>query len=315
MKVSTDQTVSNRPSGDIEINEDHSTLAARGLLRQTYRPLPVMKAQDYFALPGVSSHTLIEMLRSPFHCWAKYLDPNRESDRPTTAQQLGTLVHLLTFTPDAFSDDCVLAQAINRRTKAGKAAYAALIAEGKYIVSHQDYQTALWVRNALRDHPIARDLFQHGEPEKVITVSRDRALLPLKGRLDWLGDAGIVELKTATDARKDYFARDVYRYGYHLSAAYYRMLASEHTGTPAIDIPHTFVVVETKPPYAVAIYHTGENLLDEGQSLWKTQLTRFDTCWITTTWPGYSVESLERVGRAGGKSGLSCDIEKGELEL
>ncbi len=170
------------------------------------------------------------------------------------------------------------------------------------------------MRNALRDHPIVRDLLQHGEPEKVITVSRDRALLPLKGRLDWLGDAGIVELKTATDARKDYFARDVRRYGYHVSAAYYRMLASEHPGTPALDIPHTFVVVETKPPYAVAIYHTGENLLDEGQSLWKTQLARFDTCWIAKTWPGYSVESLERVGRAGGKSGLPCEIEKGELE-
>lgn len=277
----------------------------------------MLDSQTYFALPGVSSHMLIDMQRSPLHCWAKYLDPNRESDRPTTAQQLGTLVHLLTLTPDAFSDECVLAPTINRRTQAGKADYAALAAEGKQVVSMQDYQAAMQMRRAIHDHPIARGLFQNGEPEKIITVSRDTGLPPLKGRLDWLGGApSIVELKTATDARKDYFIRDVYRYGYHLSAAFYRMLASEHTGTPAQAIPHTFVVVETKPPYAVAVYHTAESVLAEGQQLWETQLARFDECWIMKAWPGYPVDSLERVGRPGGKSGgLRFEIEEGELEL
>ncbi|MFZ1495118.1 MAG: PD-(D/E)XK nuclease-like domain-containing protein [Candidatus Competibacter denitrificans] len=271
----------------------------------------------YFELPGVSSHMLIDMQRSPLHCWARYLDPNRASDTPTAAQQLGTLVHLLTLTPEAFSDECVLAPTINRRTQAGKADYAALASEGKQVISMQDYQAAMRMRKAIYDHPIARGLFQNGEPETVITVSRDTELLPLKGRLDWLGQApGIVELKTASDARKDYFLRDVYRYHYHLSAAYYRMLVSKHTGTPAPDIPHTFVVVEPKPPYAVAVYHTAETLLAEGRQLWETQLARFDDCWMMKTWPGYPVDVLERVGRPGGKSGsLRFEIEEGELEL
>lgn len=277
----------------------------------------MLDSQAYFAIPGVSSHTLIEMLRSPLHCWAKYLDPNRKSDRPTPAQQVGTLVHLLTLTPEAFSDEFVLAPALNRRTQAGKADYAALAAEGKQVISMQDYQAAMRMRKAIHDHPIARGLFQHGEPEKIITAPRESNRLPLKGRLDWLGDApSIVELKTANDARKDFFIRDVYRYHYHLSAAYYRMLANRATGVAAEAIAHTFVVVESQPPHAVAIYHTAESVLAEGQALWETQLARFDDCWMMKTWPGYPVDVLERVGTVGGKGGrLRFEIEEGELEL
>lgn len=272
-----------------------------------------MKAHDYFALPGVSSHMLIDMMRSPLHCWTRYFDPLRPADEPTAAQRLGTLVHALALTPERFGDEFVLAQAINRRTKAGKADLAAALQAGKTVVSRVEYRTALAVVKALRRDSGARERFQNGEPEKVISVPRGTGLLPLKGRLDWLGTPTcIVELKTAADARKERFLGEVYRYGYHLSAAYYRMLAGEHTGTPAQEIPHTFVVVETKPPYAVAVYPTSERLLAEGRTLWETQLARFDACWIDRDWPGYPSETLEP-GGGGGK--LRFEVEEGEVEL
>lgn len=212
-----------------------------------------MKARDYFALPGVSSHMLIEMMRSPLHCWANYLGPERSPEESTPAQRQGTLVHTLMLTPETFGDDHLLLESINRRTEAGKAELAAASKAGKSVVSRVEYRAALAVVKALRQHPDARPELQSGEPEKVIVVPRGTILLPLKGRLDWLGTPPrVVELKTAADARKGRFLSDVYRYGYHPSAAYYRMLAGEHTGAPAQAIPHTFVVAETKPPYAVA---------------------------------------------------------------
>jgi hypothetical protein len=121
-----------------------------------------------------------------------------------------------------------------------------------------------------------------------------------------------VELKTATDASKEGFLRAVYRHGYHLSAAYYRMLVSRTTGTPEADIPHTFVVVETKYPYAVAVYSTSERLLAEGRALWETNLARFDACWLANDWPGYPVESLEPATASGAPR---FAVEEGELEL
>ena len=46
-------------------------------------------------------------------------------------------------------------------------------------------------------------------------------------------------------------------------------------------------MVETNKPHAVALYHTRQHLLDEGQQLWQNALELFDRCWRADHWPGY----------------------------
>ncbi|HRD68386.1 MAG TPA: PD-(D/E)XK nuclease-like domain-containing protein [Candidatus Competibacter sp.] len=242
------------------------------------------------------------------------MDPDRADDEPTAAVRFGILLHTLVLTPETFGDEFALADAINRRTAEGKAQYAALLESGRQVVTTQDYQAALQIVKAIKKHPVASALFNSSEPEKILTVPRESPLWPLKGRLDWLSSQpAIVELKTAVDARPAAFLHAVYRHGYHLSAACYRMLVSQTTGTPETDIPHTLVVVEPKPPYAVAVYPTSEGVLAEGRDWWEANLARFDECWINQDWPSYPVESLKPPTRIGG--GLRLDLEVGELEL
>ena len=270
-------------------------------------------SRAYFRRPGVSGHALIEMARSPLHCWAKYVDPDRTDEEPTAAMRFGTLVHALVLAPETFADEFALADSINRRTERGKADYAALVASGKLPVSGEEYAAALEIVKAIRRHPVAGTLFKTGEPEKVIAVEREPHRLPLKGRLDWLApQPAIVEFKTATDASREGFLRAVYRHGYHLSAAYYRMLVGRTTGTPEAAIPHTFVVAETERPYAVGVYPTSERLLAEGRDLWETALARFDECWTDGEWPSYPVETLDPATASGGPR---FAVEDGELEL
>jgi exodeoxyribonuclease VIII len=227
--------------------------------------------------------------------------------------RFGTLVHCLVLAPETFADEFALAGSINRRTNAGKADYAALVATGKQIVTGEEYRTALEIVRAIRRHPVAGGLFKGGEPEKILAVEREPHRLPLKGRPDWLApQPAIVELKTATDASREGFLRAVYRHGYHLSAAYYRMLVGRATGTPEAAISHTFVVVETERPYAVAVYPTSERLLAEGRKLWETALARFDECWINRDWPSYPVETLDPATASGGPR---FAVEDGEVEL
>ncbi|HRZ05624.1 MAG TPA: PD-(D/E)XK nuclease-like domain-containing protein [Candidatus Competibacteraceae bacterium] len=274
----------------------------------------MLSNRSYFQMPGVSSHALIEIARTPLHCWAKYLDPDRPDEEPTAAMRFGTLVHALVLAPETFSAAFFLADAINRRTNAGKAEHAVLRESGQQAITPKEYRAALEIVKAIQRHPVAGTLFKAGEPEKVLTVAREPHRLPLKGRLDWLNpQPAIVELKTASDASREGFLRAVYRHGYHLSAAYYRMLVGRATGTPETDIPHTFVVVEPKPPYAVAVYPTSEGVLAEGRDLWETNLARFDDCWTSQDWPSYPVESLKPSSGMG--SGLRLEIEEGELEL
>ena len=271
-------------------------------------------SQAYFQMPGVSSHALIEIARTPLHGWAKYVDPDRQDGEPTPAMKFGTLVHTLMLAPDTFNDAFVRADAIHRRTNAGKAESAALAATGQRVVSREAYNAALRIVQAIRRHPVAGTLFNVGEPEKIVTIQREPHLWPLKGRLDWLSpQPAIVELKTATDASQAGFLRAVYRHGYHLSAAFYRRLVSEATGTPEEAIPHTFVVVETRYPYAVAVYPSSERLLAEGRDRWQQNLQRFDACWINNDWPSYPVASLEPATSTGTAPRFA--VEVGELDL
>jgi hypothetical protein len=90
------------------------------------------------------------------------------------------------------------------------------------------------------------------------------------------------------------------------------MLVSRTTGTPEADIPHAFVVAETRRPYAVAVYPTSERLLAEGRALWEANLARFDECWINGEWPSYPVETLDPDAAGGGPR---FAVEDGEVEL
>jgi exodeoxyribonuclease VIII len=247
-----------------------------------------MSYQDYFKIPGVSSHALIDMQRSPFHCWASYLDPNRVESESSKAMRIGTLVHILVFEPDQFNNEFIISK-LGRRTKAGKAEYAALKESGKIVITDKEFEIGMQVAKSVRRSPPASSLLVTGEPEKTLIVEREPNLLQLKGRLDWFNPVApsIVELKTAADASYDAFMRSVYSYGYHLSASYYQMLAGKMLDILPEYIGHAFIVVETKPPYAVAVYRSSPILLSEGRALWVSALRRFDECWLAKNWPSY----------------------------
>lgn len=272
-----------------------------------------MDSKTYFRFPGVNSHALIEMMRSPLHCWAKYVDPDaNERNEQSQAMRLGSLVHCLALEPEKFTRDFIIADWINLRTKVGKADWAAVVESGLTPITNDDYVKASRISHSVTLHPIAGPLLTGGEAEKTIFVERD-GLLPLKGRIDYLNPyAGIVELKTAHDASKRAFSGAVWRYNYHLSASYYQMLAARHAGCEEAEIRHTFIVVETKYPFAVAVYTTPEALLEEGRKLWEEQLTRFDECMRTDHWPSYPADTLDTY-TGGGVARI--DVEVGELEL
>lgn len=273
-----------------------------------------MDSKSYFSLPGVNSHALIEMMRSPLHCWAGYVDRQApERDEPTPAMRFGTLVHTLVLEPGTFGRDFVLADEINRRTNAGKEEWAAIQKAGLTPITGDEYAKAAMIADAIHHHPTAGPMLLGGEAEKTIVVERQGSLLPLKGRIDYLHpDAGVVELKTANDASKRAFSGAVHRYSYHLSAAFYRMLVARHEGREESSINHTFVVVETKYPFAVAVYTTPAAMLEEGRALWVEQLERFDACVASGDWPSYPVDILDTYTGGGN---ARVDVELGELEL
>jgi exodeoxyribonuclease VIII len=113
----------------------------------------------------------------------------------------------------------------------------------------------------------------------------------------WRRDGIVVDLKTTEDASPEGFARSIANYGYDMQHAYYLdtlSLAIEQSDLPADfeDYPHSakqfvFIVVEKKPPYAVAVYVLDEESVTLGRAKYRKALDVYAECKSSGTWPGY----------------------------
>ena len=235
-----------------------------------------MNNSDYQDMPAISSHWLIEMLRSPAACWRKYLDPHRPAEEPTDAMRLGTLVHCLALKPEQFAQTFIVAD-YERRSIDGKARYAQLSETGLIPIKRAELDQALAIVDALHAKPAVRKLLQRSKKERTVIQPRPRGLLPLKARLDLHYEAKrqIVELKTTWNLDAAQVAMEHYRYS--LSAAFYRELVR---GRGVV-----FVFVQTRLPHEVAVIPMERQQLQAGREQWQTALARFDECWLANDWP------------------------------
>lgn len=251
-----------------------------------------MPFAEYLALDRLSSSGLKILARSPAHFRHASAHPSESSP----AQALGTHVHGLILEPEAYR--YAVAPDADGRTKAGKEARAAFAAEsvGAHVVTQDQHDKAQAMRDAVMSHPFASVLLADGRPE--VTALWEVDEVACKARFDWLPDQFnvIVDLKTAADASREEFARAAGRYGYHIQDAWYGMGAMAcglaDTGNPGIALrrPMVFIVVESEPPHAVALYMLDQEAIDAASSRIERLIHLYADCKHSGKWPGYSVE-------------------------
>lgn len=267
-----------------------------------------MTHEQYHREQGVSA-SMLKLLasKSPYHVWHEYLRPDREWKQPTPAMKLGTLVHAIVLEEETVCDRFIVFEG-DRRTKAGKEEYQEIIESGAEPVSVADMRLADAIAHSVKLHKIAGPLFEKGHAEVSKFRKRGTELLPQKCRLDFLSPSGIIELKTTADASPAGFARQIYRMGYHLQAAFY----ADMYGVTDIN-GFTFVAVETTPPYPVGVYIPSPEMMQHGRELYARMLAQFDDCWRKQEWPGYDCGLIMPPGWAGNKA--DNEIPLGELEI
>ena len=97
--------------------------------------------EQYHADPAVSASHLKEVMHSPYHYWARFLDPNRPALVPTAAMRLGSLVHCAVLEPDELSKRYGVC--LPRNTKAGKEMAEQMAADGIEAVTAADMEQAM----------------------------------------------------------------------------------------------------------------------------------------------------------------------------
>ncbi|MBK1735579.1 hypothetical protein CKO15_09840 [Halorhodospira abdelmalekii] len=242
----------------------------------------------YHGAEGISSSQVRDLLRSPLHCWSRHLDPQRQETSPTPAMQLGTAVHSAVLEPGKWEQEYIVAPKVDRRTKAGKEAWATFQEEAgsRTVLTAEQCDRALAIAGAVRGHSAARKLLAEEGAAEISVFDFDRTHdLLLKVRPDWWSERALVDLKTTTDASPEGFRRKILALQYHVQAAFYIDLIEVATGDYH---PWYWIAVETEAPYAVAVYHADHALIDEGRKLYKQALALYAECQTRDYWPGYS---------------------------
>jgi len=247
---------------------------------------------EYHRHSAVSKSHLDLVARSPLHYWARYLDPNRVEPEPTPAMLIGTALHTHVLELDQWDQRYVMApEGIDRRTKQGKAEWEAfsVAATGRTVISKADADQVMAMAHSVFRHPAAAMLLAlPGKAETTHMWTDEATGLQCKCRPDWLTDDGslIVDLKTTEDASPAGFRKSIANWRYHVQASWYLGGLTQATGQCPDQF--IFIVVEKKPPHAVAVYAADVEMVVAGTKQARLDLETLAACKAANSWPGYS---------------------------
>ena len=116
--------------------------------------------------------------------------------------------------------------------------------------------------------------------------SQDSSGLTKRCRLDnYIDEADIVvDLKTTECAAPGVFSRDIWKYQYHVQAAYYTDVVKEVTGR---DCSFFIVAVEKSKDCDVTVHLVGQEALAHGRALYRRWLSDYAEAVASRTWRGY----------------------------
>jgi hypothetical protein len=251
---------------------------------------PGVPAVEYHAWPGASQSRLKIMRdRSPAHLRWEMDHPSP----PTPALVIGAAVHTCVLEPDLFPGLYVRGIPGDGRTKVVKEAREALAAEhpDATVLSPDDFDTCLAIRDAVAAHPNARHLLEGNAERSAVWHDPETGVL-CRGRFDDIayGLGAITDLKTSKDASPLRFRRAIYDFGYHIQGAMY-VRGAKALGIEADSFG--IVAVEKEPPFAVAVYQLNAAALYDGGRELDVLLRQWAECEETGTWPAYNTDIVQ----------------------
>jgi hypothetical protein len=231
---------------------------------------------EYAAIKATNWSTLRAMAISPKHYQYALTTPRPD----TPAMRLGRAVHTATLEPDVFP----LQWTVYDGRRAGKVwdEFAAVNAD-KSILTVDEYETALAIRDAVHAHKSARRLLRYGKPEVSLRWVDKQTRQRCKGRLDWLRGDTLIDLKTSRDVDPHAFGRTAAQLDYHGQLAFYRrgLLATGHNPGPVY-----IIAVENSGPFDVMVYEVDDDVLAWGDEIVGSLLHQLKVCRKRRSWPG-----------------------------
>ena len=248
-----------------------------------------MTDKEYRASPGISRSELWLLNPATGGTPEKFMYARENPEPSTPAMEFGILVHLALLEPHKFADVFTFAPNVDRRTKAGKEAWAAAMdaAAGRTIVTEDDWAVACLMAQEVRRYPFAEKLLG-GDHEQVFRWTDADTGEECKVRADAVVTVGgtpiIIDYKTTTDASTEAFARKAVQMGYDFQSGMYCEGYEKATGQRPRFV---FIVQEKAEPYAVNILEADEGFIQRGKDIFRELIGIYHECKLTDNWYGY----------------------------
>lgn len=261
----------------------------------TPHPLGLVECtnDEYHAGPGISkSHLDTIHGASPKHYWQRYLNPDRIREEKTPALLLGSAIHAVILQPDLFTAEYVPNPGIERRSNAGKAELASFISEnaGKVILSDDDYQKCLAIRDVVHKHPVVSNLLRGGVSEQAVYAIDPETGELIKCQIDYMVGSLILDVKTTEDASPAGFGKSSANYRYpHQTAWYWDVLDAAFGEHPEY---WAFLAIEKNPPYAMGLYYPDPQQIALARTANCRDFLRIVEHKRSGQWPDYATEAL-----------------------
>ncbi len=236
------------------------------------------------------------LTQSPIHAW--FESPFNPDFAPTHEQKFvpGTVTHTLTL---GKGERIAVIDADDYRTKAAREARDEAIDAGQTPILAEQYERACAMRDAtyaaLERHQIGNVFKGRGEAEQ--SVFWQEGEVWCRCRPDWLvvkkesgGSATIYSLKTTTNAHPNVFRNRVEQLGYMFKAAFYTRGLAMVLGTS--NITYRWIVVETEPPHAVAVYEPDPMDMMAAEEDVINVIEGWGKCLREASWPAYPPRTM-----------------------
>jgi len=247
---------------------------------------------EYLKIDAINHSTLKLFAKSAAHAQQEILHPSA----PTPAQDLGQAIHTAILEPARFRKEYVLAPKVDRRTKEGKAAWAAFedAHPNATVLKEEDHSTCKGISESAWSHGIISQLLSGtGGNELVLLWDDEETAAPCKARLDRItvynGFTCILDFKSTVEASIWAFARACAKYGYHSQGAFYLDGCKALEAAP-VERRFLNVAFEKEPPYACAVYELTSASIEQGRMDYRKWMGQLLEARKTDLWPGYPTE-------------------------
>lgn len=257
------------------------------ILGGTRRELLSMSWEEYKKFPALNGSTIVHGRKSMLHLKHAWDDGREDTD----AMQFGRLIHCLLFEPDEVASR-YLPWGGTRRGNDYNLFCAEAEAAGAEVVKldgQYSLASAIEAADGFLKNKRVQQLIKEGQAEQ--TVLDHFNGVQFKGRLDWVStcEHTLTDLKTSAEISEQLFGKSFFKFGYDIKLGMYKLCLDNVTRDRW---PVEVIVLESKPPYDVAVIPVPDAVLDAGVEKAMVIIEKVKTAIETDYWPGVAGDDL-----------------------